>query len=107
MTTLNDKKRALITTGNTTDSSVPELPSKSVERVESHDAAKRVRMTLEFSAQLNNTIEWLATQLDLKSKTDVIKRAVTLLAFVLSHKNKGKLAIVDENDKVVTLIALM
>lgn len=105
MATLNqEKKRESLGPANG-EVNLPPMQEGSIERAEQTD--KRARMTLEFSAQLNSTIEWLATELDLKSKTDVIKRAITLLAFVTMNKRKGKLALVDENDKVVTLIALM
>jgi hypothetical protein len=68
---------------------------------------KKARMTLEFSAQLNEAIEFLARKLELASKTDVIRRAISLLFFVVTRKETHHLAVVDENDKVVTRIALL
>lgn len=69
---------------------------------------KKVRMTLEFSSRFNDTVEKLMEELDLNSKTDVLKRSVALLAFVSEKKKKNQdLAIVDEKGQIVNLISLI
>lgn len=68
----------------------------------------KVRLTLEFSGRFNDTLEALAEELALNSRTDVLKRAVTLLTFVCEQKRQGRdLAIVDADGQTVNLISLI
>jgi predicted transcriptional regulator len=68
-------------------------------------AGRKVKLTLELSEDVNNNLEEIAEQ-NSTTKSDGLRRAISLVSFAASEKKKGReLAIIDsKSEKVVSRI---
>lgn len=66
--------------------------------------ANRIRLSLEVSPELNETLEGLAARIH-GTKSEVLRRAIALMEVAIEAARSGqKLAIADKDDRVVTKI---
>lgn len=76
---------------------MPEDPTKAAE-------AKPVRLSLELSPQLNQTLEDLAAKSH-GTKSDVLRRAIALMAVAIQAKSEGKkFGVADKDQELATEI---
>ena len=68
-------------------------------------AARKIKLTLELSEDANNTLEEIAEESS-TTKSDVLRKAISLMKVAASEKKKGReLAVIDsKSEKVVTHI---
>lgn len=68
-------------------------------------AARKIKLTLELSEDVNNTLEEIAEDSS-TTKSDVLRKAISLMKVATSEKKKGReLAVIDsKSEKVVTHI---
>jgi predicted transcriptional regulator len=68
-------------------------------------AARKIKLTLELSEDVNNTLEEIAEE-NSTTKSDVLRKAIGLMKVATSEKKKGReLAVIDsKSEKVVTHI---
>ena len=67
-------------------------------------SAEKVRLSLDVSLELNETLEELATKIH-GSKSDVLRKAIVLMELAVQAKEKEqKLGIIDKDRHVVTEI---
>ena len=65
---------------------------------------EKIRLTLDVSPDLNQTLEHLASQTG-STKSDLLRRAIALVEVAVEARQKGqRLSLSDENDKVLTKI---
>lgn len=61
---------------------------------------KRVRLNLEISESVRDRIEGLREESGAESLTEVIRKALSAYEFLIKHKkNKGKIILIDQNNK--------
>lgn len=67
--------------------------------------ARKVKLTLELSEDVNNALEEIADE-NTTTKSDVLRRAIGLMKLASTEKKKGReLAVIDsKSEKVVTHI---
>jgi len=64
----------------------------------------KIRLSLEVSPELNNTLEDLALKIG-ATKSDVLRRAIVLMEVAVEAKERGqKLGIADKNQPLATEI---
>jgi predicted transcriptional regulator len=68
-------------------------------------AARKIKLTLELSEDVNNTLEAIAEE-NSTTKSDILRKAIGLIKVANSEKKKGReLAVIDsKSEKVVTHI---
>jgi predicted transcriptional regulator len=68
------------------------------------DSASKIRLTVDVSQELNKTLESLA-QASGSTKSDILRRALTLMEVAAKAKSEGKkMAVVDQSNSVITEI---
>ncbi len=67
-------------------------------------AAAKVRLTLDVTDELNERLNGLAEEAG-GSKSEILRKAIALIELAINAKRSGKhMAVVDQNDKVVTTV---
>ena len=68
-------------------------------------AARKIKLTLELSEDVNNALEEIAAE-NSTTKSDVLRKAISLMKVAAGEKKKGReLAVIDsKSEKVVTHI---
>ena len=78
--------------------------SNGVVEAHSRGEAKKVRLSLELSNELNNTLEELAEK-NSTTKTDLLRKAIALIEVAVDAKeNDQSLGVIDDKGRVVTKI---
>jgi len=73
--------------------------------VEKEKVKDRVRLSLEVSTELNQTLEKLAEKTESGSKTEVLRKAIALMEVAMGAKDRGEtVGLVDNQNNVVTKI---
>lgn len=71
-------------------------------------APDRVRFSWDIPTETNDALELLTDALNVRSKADVLRKAVALLLFVHERQADGKnLGLVDANGKLLNLITVL
>lgn len=66
---------------------------------------EKVRLSLEVSTELNQTLEKLAEKTESGSKTEVLRKAIALMEVAMGAKDRGEsVGLLDKQDKVLTKI---